>query len=73
MEWISVKDRMPEAGSDSILLCGRPTCGQCSDKLTVVEGRYMDSKVCFGEYDCTINVSHWMPMPAPPSVFVDDD
>ena len=73
MEWISVEDRMPEESTDKILLYGSPTCGACSPRKTIVQGRYSstyedrtDLRFAFGEYDCSIDVTHWMPMPEPP-------
>lgn len=71
--WISVKDRLPPANSH-LILYGKPMCDTHSPDPAVLEGRYWsrnldDSEMHFefGEYDCWIEVSHWMPLPTPPA------
>ncbi len=59
MEWISVKERLPET----------------SQKVLVTDGEDLDIMRYFGEYKGspdwdhgTLDVTHWMPIPAPPEV-----
>jgi len=74
-DWISVDERMPESSYESILIYGSATCGgACDPSPKVREGRYWshysdksDLGWEFGEYDCSCEVTHWMPMPAPPA------
>lgn len=55
--WISVKTRLPET-DDHVLCCTQNKKGV----RTVVRGFYMDGWHC----GMNTNVTHWMPMPAPP-------
>lgn len=59
MEWISVKDRLPEPFTSILLFY----CG------IVHEGFMVDSG-CFFPYtqyaNCASGVTHWMPLPDPP-------
>lgn len=67
MEWISVKDRLPE--DTDCIVYGTPTCGTCGKNPIVTQARYGSRKgdyFVFGEYDCYIEVTHWMPLPTPP-------
>lgn len=71
--WISVKDRMPEDSCESILIYGSATCGTCDPEPKVREGSYSstysdgrDLDWKFGEYECSCEVTHWMPLPEPP-------
>lgn len=60
MEWISVKERLPQSGQCVILY---------SVKSGVAEGAWLESK---GHYEqwrwnaIMTNVTHWMPLPEPP-------
>jgi len=63
MEWISVKDRLPENEESIIIFDGRE----------VFSGIYINGY--FRNHDCeglafgpleNKNVSHWMPLPKPP-------
>lgn len=67
MEWISIKDRLPESNSVGILIYGSATCGTCDSYPQVREGRYRNELFEFGEYNCTCNVTHWMPLPPFPT------
>lgn len=58
MEWISVKDRLPEKRKD--VLC----CFNGIRKM--VEISWMDSTRCFLYEDIYGKVTHWMPLPEPP-------
>ena len=59
-EWISVKDRLPESGKESVLIAlrwGEVDIGWCED------GRWRSEFV--NEYEDG-EVTHWMPLPNPP-------
>ena len=65
MEWISIKDRLPEknAGYPYVLAVHRDNLpivacyGVWGDKFTIVGG---------GEDSVIHEITHWMPLPAPP-------
>ena len=78
-EWISVKDRLPEVETANIkcysgyysksirVLC---TCKQRSGKVMVKEGYcelYSDGRVDWKIPGSIDYVTHWMPLPAPPT------
>lgn len=67
MKWISVNDRLPEEGS-RVLAYGGATCGSCPSAPEVREARYGGRRddFEFGEYDCPMKATHWMPLPDPP-------
>lgn len=69
MEWISVKDCLPEEGK-SVLIYGKATCdGPCDTRPMVREGRCSlrdEGDFEFGEYDCPCDVTYWMPLPESP-------
>ena len=59
-EWISVDDRLPESGKESVLIAlrwGEVDIGWCED------GRWRSEFV--NEYE-EGEVTHWMPLPNPP-------
>lgn len=66
-KWISVKDKLPEDGTDVIV---------CTEGGRVVTLRYYDGFNCTKNYKtgeiCKGNefkdVTHWMPLPEPPKV-----
>lgn len=63
-EWISVKDRLPELGTD--VLCFDQLEGMHVQRL---EKDTLCGTVWFDYYDQGINldwVTHWMPLPEPP-------
>lgn len=64
MEWISVKDRLPDAGFEAIVSV------RIFGKCISTTGRYDAGKKI---WYCTQNnvpapVTHWMPLPEPPEV-----
>lgn len=61
MEWISVKDRLPEIGEK--VLAYRP-----SMYYTVVQTIYYGVEGWENGYDLSGNmvITHWMPIPEPP-------
>ena len=59
-EWISVTERLPESGKESVLIAlrwGEVDIGWCED------GRWRSEFV--NEYE-EGEVTHWMPLPKPP-------
>ena len=65
MNWISVKDRLPEENQE-VIAFGNGTCW-CGDKGMVTECRYNNKEgFTHGEYDCGIAATHWQPLPEPP-------
>ena len=71
MKWMNVKDELPKK-QGSYLLFGKATCGTHSEIPRVTEGKWYspyengNPDFEFGEYSCSIDVSHWMEMPDPP-------
>lgn len=66
MEWISVKDRLPEEDEEVLY----------TDTKNIYLG-FLDSergRVYWTHYDYLEdkNISHWMPLPMPPAVFVEE-
>ena len=78
MKWISIKDRLPIPSYDvRILAYGVPVCGTCGNEpgnKPVIQfcifnvHYYLIQKYIFtfGEYDCELDATHWMPLPEPP-------
>jgi hypothetical protein len=69
MNWISVKDQLPEINQyrESFIVYGSPQCGNHCCHFQVMESYFTREGVWeFGEYDCQIEVTHWMPLPKPP-------
>jgi hypothetical protein len=71
-EWVSVEDRMPEVG-DNVIGCGT-WVGEINGKgngVFVGAGIWMFSGYISMESDAystdIIDVTHWMPLPPPPS------
>lgn len=76
--WIKFNERTPsEKECDSnhhrFLVYGIPTCPlgcywrqSCDGIWSVREARWKEQEFEFGEYDCPINVTHWMPLPEKP-------
>jgi hypothetical protein len=64
MKWISIKDRLPDAGQIVIIVWRGHTQNTC-----YVYDKHIEQ---WSTYDgeCTIgnnkNVTHWMPLPEPP-------
>ena len=64
-EWISVKDRLPEAGEFVLLQYAKNNLNPTQHaKNTMAVGRY-EYKLFLVE-GCSVNVTHWMPLPQPP-------
>jgi hypothetical protein len=67
MNWISIKDRLPSESSwKRFLAYGIPSCQTCEKTKQVQFCRYYEGQFEFGEYDCTFDATHWMPLPSPP-------
>lgn len=71
--WISVGDRLPEQGGDYIVYA------QDDDKLVGVWGENVVTCAMYdygewiwrendNDYDITVIVTHWMPLPEPPQM-----
>ena len=67
MEWINVKDELPEIEKDVFFYYGKETCYGClSRNLQTEDTAWLNIT---GEgYDVVSNerVTHWMPKPEPP-------
>lgn len=57
MNWISVKDRLPESGIDVLVF---------TDDYCAYTAHYDGYWWLSGEPTLSYNVTHWMPLPAPP-------
>lgn len=71
MNWISVKHRLPVVEENlyhtRVIVFGSPTCGTHGSDWEVMEANYSERDgFYYGEYDCFIEVSHWMPLPPVP-------
>jgi hypothetical protein len=71
MEWISVKERLPEEHK-KVIAYGQPKndCS-CNPSWRVMEASYQGNDQyelgwVYGEYDCQQEVTHWMPLPKTP-------
>ena len=61
MEWISVKDRLPET-EDHVLCCTQSKKGD----QNIVRGYYRQDGIWVSGMNS--NVTHWMPLPDPPAI-----
>ena len=68
MEWISVKDRLPEPNTP-VLIYGSISGGTCCTKPCVREGMYDEEQKSFviGEFECFCETTHWRLFPEPPT------
>lgn len=63
MEWISVKDRLPENGE--VIAFAETGCEYLIGVLD--ESEYVgDGVCCYGDGVMMMCVTHWMPLPEPP-------
>lgn len=72
MNWINVKERLPDSinRNNGRIVCiayGFDPLSYHKEKW-VLEAYYDSERNCFeyGEYDCPLEVTHWMPLPEPP-------
>jgi len=68
-KWIKCTERLPiiEDYRKAFIVYGSPSCGSHSSDFCVMEAYYhKDGYFEFGEYDCSILVTHWMKLPEPP-------
>lgn len=76
MEWIKCSEKMPESGDECLFY--RPLAGNTGDPVIAVRIAKNDDGQCWaqtvpdGELPCNptdgyCHVSHWMPLPPPPS------
>lgn len=69
MNWISVKDRLPENFANVITYAIDSNCyTKCGRGVHESSYRAEDDAFYYGEYDCLLTVTHWMPLPQEPNV-----
>ncbi len=79
MEWISVKDRLPEKYERVLVSDGKNVCyhqKQSGFNFKGSEGEDLYGGACYDPgFDCKIfeNVTHWRPLPQPPRETCDED
>lgn len=61
-KWISVKDRLPEIETDTLLVCVKSYDG---DLLSDTDG-FQDGKFVYWSNQTGCSITHWMPLPEPP-------
>ena len=66
MEWISVKERLPDEGQMVLIASHCPYVD--NDEVTICHAQYSESGY-FDDFGFTFNeqVTHWMPLPNPPA------
>ena len=64
MEWISIKDRLPETYKHCIVFC-RLSC--CTKFVVLVATKTKKGWDGHGEHIDIKDVSFWMPLPEPPN------
>lgn len=62
MEWISVKDKLPESGKRYLVQIIEPYFG--TKMIDIL--RYDSSDWVYDGMPVLANVTHWMPLPEPP-------
>lgn len=62
MEWISVKERLPEAYK-SVLVYIRNASGEAGYDITFYCDHLYDTG---NRWYLPVNITHWMPLPEPP-------
>ena len=68
MEWISVKERLPEEET-SVLVWAEwadDPGGYSCELAMLCDGNWYNNGVIAGELHYKLTVTHWMPLPAPP-------
>lgn len=72
MEWISVKDRLPNDEESGLeFICMTSATGRCNGvmaldwEVTTVRGKTVKRWIWMGRI-CPWDVTHWMPLPHPP-------
>lgn len=65
MNWIETKDSLPNDHED-VIVYGKNTC--CGiDEAEVVIARFLERNGFeYGEYSCSMEVTHWMKLPEKP-------
>ena len=68
MKWIKVEDQLPEKYIRVLAYGYGIGCGCLgTDELAIQFCRLdRNGNFEFGEYDCGLNATHWMPLPEPP-------
>lgn len=65
MEWISVKDKIPETANQDVLILDSDMCIDIG-RLISIDYKSMIMKWEWGSYCCKVknyNITHWMPLP----------
>lgn len=73
MDWISVEDALPELGAEVLVYCPRKECRKVTALARFI--RYEGSQDFYWDNDypgkgnmhLAESVTHWMPLPPPPS------
>jgi len=67
MEWINVKDRLPEEGSDVLAIIPKEEGGYYIPFECEFDGRTFFNSDGYNERCYSHKVTHWMPIPKPPT------
>ena len=71
MEWISVKDKLPEIKDDSVLAYwndGGMDMVHIEDYFKdITAGKDENGRQLYTKYYLTVGITHWQPMPEPPN------
>ena len=66
-EWISVEDRLPEAGVPVLAVyIGCNTRELRNDLIVTISGGVWCYWECGPDGKCRVEITHWMPLPEPP-------
>ena len=67
-EWISVEDRLPEKDYIYVLVYKKSGETRVSFYYSEDDGcGYFEDDECYGSYEA-LSITHWMPLPTPPTV-----
>lgn len=67
MEWISVKDRLPEPGF-YLVYCPEYTNYEMPMIAQFIEGKGFWDFDSWNDNSCNQETTHWMPLPEPPEI-----
>lgn len=68
MQWIKFSDNIPDGSPYNLyLVAGNPICGSCNSSYQIKMCTFdTEEGFLFGEYECPIKATHWMPLPELP-------